>query len=128
MRANLVAAALVLTALAMGGCMQARFAAESPTPTGPVATMDEVMMLITAGRYDEAAAKLTPMIARYEHDGQSDAAAKATFWQGYCCEKQGRTGEAGRLYTRVVKTYPDTAAARQASERLALLQSDSAPR
>jgi TolA-binding protein len=85
--------------------------------------MDEVMGLITAGRYDEAAAKLAPLAAQYERSGQADSAAKALFWQGYCYEKMGRLEDALRLYIRVTKTYPETAAARQASERMELLRS-----
>jgi TolA-binding protein len=127
MRSKLLGGMLVVAALALSGCAAPRGAHDNSvtmreTPAGTGA-MDEVMGLITAGRYDEAAAKLAPLAAQYERADQTDPAAKALFWQGYCYEKLSRVEDALRLYTRVTKTYPQTPAARQASERMELLRS-----
>jgi TolA-binding protein len=44
--------------------------------------------------------------------------AEATFWLGYCHEKQQQTDEAARYYRKIVNDYKDTPAARKAEERL----------
>ena len=79
---------------------------------------NEALALVADLRYSQATAKLIPLIEAFELVGQQNRAAQATFWVGYCHEKQGQEDEAVDSYNRVVRTYPQTSASRQATERL----------
>ncbi len=79
------------------------------------------LALVADLRYSQARAKLLPLIKAFEDAGKRDRAAEATFWVGYCYEKQGQEDEAIDYYNRVVRTYPQTSASRQATERLSRL-------
>jgi len=85
------------------------------------AKLNEAVALIAQLRYEEAAAKLTPLIQTFSDAGDEDRAAEATFWLAYCYEKQGQTEKAARIYRHVIKRYPETSATTQANQRLALM-------
>ncbi len=79
---------------------------------------NEGLALVADLRYSQATAKLLPLIEAFEAAGDQNRAGEATFWVGYCYEKQGQEDEAIESYNRVVRTYPQTSASRQAAERL----------
>jgi TolA-binding protein len=113
----------VLALLPAGCSVQGRSAMEIPA-RHPVASveLDDAVTLVTQGLYEEAATKLGPLATRFESRGDADLAAKALFWHGYCFEKQGDADQASALYTRVVRGYPNSPAARQAAARLEILR------
>ena len=82
------------------------------------AELDEAIQLIEKSAYKEAASKLLGLIPRLAAGGDEPAIAEATFWLGYCREKQQRSPEAVEYYTKVVDQYGDTPAAPLAAERL----------
>ena len=82
---------------------------------------NEGLALVADLRYSQARAKLLPLIDAFEAAGEPNRAAEATFWVGYCHEKQGQKDEAVDSYNSVVRTYPQTSASRQATERLSRL-------
>ena len=79
--------------------------------------LDEAIDLVAQLRYEEAAPRLLTLSVQFEAAGDRDRTAEATFWLGYCYEKQGRYAEAGDLYARVVQEYPSSPAASQAARR-----------
>jgi hypothetical protein len=86
------------------------------------ATLDETMMLIAEQQYADALKRLPPLVAAFEAAEDRNRAARTTFWMAYCQEKSGKQAEAIVLYGRVARAYPQTPAARLASERLARLR------
>lgn len=117
---------LLCSAVLAGGCSRMHaFGPEgdlAPTPRVKVsekdaAAFDAAVELIATLKYDDAAAKLTPLMATFAEAGATFHAAEATFWLGYCREKLGNAEEADKLYDLVAREYPDTPAARQASAR-----------
>jgi TolA-binding protein len=84
--------------------------------------LDEAVALTRRLQYADAEAKLSQLLPIFETAEDHERAAQVTFWLGYCSEKQGRRGEAEKLYDRVLSTYPDSRAAPQAAKRLAILR------
>ena len=84
-------------------------------------TFNEGLALVADLRYSQATAKLIPLIEAFEVVGDQNRAAEATFWVGYCYEKQGQEDEAIDSYNHLVRTYPQTPSSRQATERLSRL-------
>ena len=82
-----------------------------------VADLNAAVDLIAMLKYEDVAAKLTPLAATFAKAGSASHAAKANFWLGYCREKLGNTDDARKLYDHVARKYPDTPAARQAIAR-----------
>ncbi|MBM4019026.1 MAG: hypothetical protein FJ288_11980 [Planctomycetes bacterium] len=87
------------------------------------ATLDDALVLVAEQRYAEALKKLSPLAAAFEAADDRARAARVTFWMAYCQEKSGKQAEAVALYERVGRAYPQTPAARLASERLSRLRS-----
>ncbi len=88
---------------------------------------NEGLALVADLRYSQATAKLLPLIDAFEAAGEQNRAAEATFWVGYCYEKQGQDDEAADFYNRAVRVYPQTFASRQATERLSRLTIRTSP-
>ena len=138
MRAKLIYCLLPLWALGVIGCSARNasysitdhsaankslaFHEESRRYSESVAGFDEGVALVAELRYDQAAAKLLPVIEALDAAGDENRAAEATFWVAYCHEKQGENDMAVVFYDRVVRDYPLTSAARQAKERLSRLR------
>ena len=100
-----------------------RPASEGMTATGQAsadekAELTEAVELISQLRYKEAGEKLRNLLPRLAASGDVPVLAEATFWLGYCHEKQQQTDEAARYYRKIVNDYKDTPAARRAEERL----------
>ena len=87
----------------------------------PNGALDEAVALAADGRYDDAAERFASLIDEFRAAGDRAHLAEATFWLGFCREKQGRTDDARRLYLDVERSWPDEPAARPAAERLSLL-------
>lgn len=120
---------LLTAALAAAGCSSyARFGMESRAAS--MYRIDRqaeeefaaALELVAELQYDEAAAKLFPLIAKFKSAGSPPRAAEAVFWTGYCHEKQGHADEARQFYDLVLREYPGTPASSQAAERLARLE------
>ena len=82
------------------------------------AGFNEALALIAELRYSQARMRLLPLIKTFESAGELNRVAEATFWVGYCYEKEGRTDDAVEYYNSVSRRYPQTSASRQANERL----------
>lgn len=135
-RAKIVAcmsaiAASVLAALA-GGCsmsMPGASLSRSPTvkvPPAPVVgpeskAIDEGVALIAERKYVEAEVQFRRVEVWYRAEGDRGRTAECLFWIGFCREKQGRTVEAREQYKSIIRKYPRTAAAGQATSRLGRL-------
>jgi TolA-binding protein len=99
---------------------EAARAAARPAKAAGDALADAVARVME-GRYEAAARELAALIAPLEASGDRRRAAEATFWLGFCREKQSRVDEAAELYGRVRSAYPLQPAARQAEQRRAKL-------
>jgi TolA-binding protein len=100
------------------------------TPGAPSTTVAETeaekefeaaRSLLAELKYAEAERKLVPLIGRFNGIGKTKRAAEAAFWSGYCCEQRELFDDARALYSRVIRDYPKTPAARQAAARLGRL-------
>ncbi len=101
-------------------------------PPAPVARMeskaiDEGVGLVGERRYAEAEMKFRRVEVWFQAEGDKARAAECLFWIGFCREKQGRTVEARGQYDKLIRDYPGTAAARQATERMGRLPAEPAP-
>jgi TolA-binding protein len=96
---------------------------------GEAATRDltAAVALVADLRYREAQEKLAPLPRLFEAARDRDRAAQATFWLGYCLEKQGDPAGAARFYTAVTDQYASTPAAQQAAARLSQLVAPPTP-
>jgi TolA-binding protein len=115
---------LVLVACALAGC-GARGLEVAPTANRAAGDAErqfaDAVDLVANLHYAEAAERFVELAALFEDLGHRPRAAESLFWLGYCREKQGLAAEAEAAYHRVVLTYAETPAARQASERLQAL-------
>jgi hypothetical protein len=120
---RVVAFVLIAAALALAGCGAARepmrFADENHVRPAlqTEAAFDGAVALAAERHYDRAADQFAPLVGAYEAAGLRDRAAESLFWLAYCHEKLGLVTRAQAEYRRVVDTYPNAAAARQASDR-----------
>ncbi len=136
MRAKLIHCLLLAIVLSLVGCGAMGSYSYLPSKSDRMSNMathgeasaqrldsefNEGLALVADLRYSQATAKLIPLIEAFEVVGQQDRAAETTFWVGYCHEKQGQKDEAIDYYNRVIRTYPQTSAYRQATERLSRL-------
>jgi TolA-binding protein len=80
--------------------------------------MENAIEMVMDGKYADASKILEPLVVTSESAGDLRQAAEATFWLGYCKEKSGRSAEAAAFYRRAIERYPQTAAARNAQDRL----------
>jgi len=113
------------------GILMPRPAAMKAQPA-PVARMsskaiDEGVALIGERRYAEAEMKFRRVQVWFQAEGDKARTAECLFWIGFCREKQGRTAEAREQYDKLIRDYPGTGAARQASERMGRLPAEPAP-
>lgn len=118
----------VLLALLAGGCASSVFQ-EYPGKAhgydkGAESELDEAVALAANRRYAEAAAEFERLAEEYRQDQDYHRAALATFWLGFCLEKQGRIEEAEEIYEQVSLEYGDTPAAARARQRLDMLDRD----
>ena len=118
-----------LAALVAGCSVQANYAAQShlnaqrPMLSDDLETaFNRAVALVAELRYAEAAAGLSPLVERFEAASNAIRAAEATFWLGYCREKQGQAAEARTLYGRIVDRYSDSPACRNAAARLSRMR------
>ena len=81
--------------------------------------LEQAILLASTLKYDQSAGKLTELIPRLGAVGDEVALAEATFWLGYCREKQGQPDRAVALYRQVSRQYSATPAAGMARQRLA---------
>ena len=137
MRAKLIYCLLLAIVLSVVGCSSQRSHWPStvdahrtgqPALSGQLRGYNEAesdfnqgLALVADLRYSQARAKLLPLIDALDAAGDQNQAAEATFWVGYCYEKQGRKDEAVDFYNRVLRAYPQTSASHQANERLSRL-------
>ena len=91
------------------------------------ADFNEALTLIAELRYSQARGKLLLLLETLGRTGERNRAAEATFWVGYCYEKEGQHDEAANFYNRVVRAYPGTSASHQATERLSRLAIQTGP-
>lgn len=135
MRAKVISGLLALLLLGLGGC-SANMSVVGPAPcrSDPTAEamlmgrlgaekeadtdFDEALTLIAELKYSQARMRLLPLVEMYEASGKRSRLAEATFWVGYCYEKEGRGDDAAEHYNSVIRRYPRTSAARQSRERL----------
>jgi TolA-binding protein len=112
-----------ISILVLAGCGSeriqdsAKLKKAAPTQADMTA-LDQALAMVENGQYREAELRLESLASRFESLDNADLSAKALFWQGFCCEKDDRTEKAKDLYNRVLRAYPATPAARQASDRL----------
>lgn len=96
----------------------------SPLDLRDHSSLDKAVAMVARLDYNEASRKLEPLAAQYEAAGDAEHAAVATFWLGYCREKQGKMSEAGASYRKVLEKYPQTKVAPNAQERLDALSAN----
>jgi hypothetical protein len=113
------AAKWLVIAAVLAGCA-AKYELAVPRQVGAedAAALEEAVVMVAELRYAEAAAKLLSLSRRFESLSDNKRTAESLFWLGYCHEKLDRTGEAARLYGRVVNEYSRQPAAGQAAQRL----------
>jgi len=126
-----------LLAVVMGGCMAMESQPSGSwlkTRYGPPAgrrivlvepaephAFEEGVELAAEHKYIEAEAKFAQVLSWSQAANDRPRAAEATFWLGFCKEKQGRLAEARDRYRALVDEYPGTPAAAQADKRRAQL-------
>lgn len=81
-------------------------------------SLENAIEMVMDGKYADASRVLEQLAVVYDSAKDSAQAAEATFWMGYCKEKSGNRGEAAACYRRTIERYPQTAAARNAQDRL----------
>ncbi len=127
---------LLLAAALPVGCMGKQAREPSPDARYRPATYADVEVLSTFnkavlaaadGHYPEAVSLFEEASRQFKLQGDLARAAEAVFWIGYCYEKQSRPTEAAKFYRRVMETYPNTRASRQAQERQRVSQSPPTP-
>ena len=91
-------------------------------------TIDEGVVLIGERRYAEAEMKFRRVEVWFQAEGDKARTAECLFWIGFCREKQGRTAEARGQYDKLIRDYPGTGAARQATERRSRLPAPQPPK
>lgn len=97
-------------------------------PAADLQQLEQAILLASTLKYDESAGKLTDLIPRLGAVGDEVALAEATFWLGYCREKQGLPDRAVALYRQVSRQYSATPAAGMARQRLAAFVTKSPPK
>ena len=85
-------------------------------PTDP--TLEVAIEMVFDGKYADASKILEQLSVTYESAKDSRQAAESIFWLGYCKEKSGNPAAAAACYRRAIERYPQTAAARNAQDRL----------
>jgi hypothetical protein len=96
-------------------------------PAADLQQLEEAILLASTLKYEESTGKLMDLIPRLGAVGDEVALAEATFWLGYCREKQGRPDRAVALYQQVSRQYSATPAAGMARQRLAAFITESPP-
>jgi hypothetical protein len=96
-------------------------AATAGMPAEDREAFDEGVALVSQLRYTEAQQRFQRVLRWFQALGDSPMAAETLFWLGFCNEKQGRTALAWEYYDRLLKQYPTSAAAGQATRRRAAL-------
>lgn len=128
MRTHAVPWLAIAAALAVAGCAGAHMDLQSTADRSVrlsrqrEAALAKAVELVTELKYTEAAAKLAPLVKDFDAVGNLTRAAEAMFWTAYCHEKLDHRTQAEDLYRLVVRKYPQTAASRQAAERLSRLE------
>ena len=90
-------------------------------PSQESAALEEAVATVAEARYEEAAARLSPLTVKFEAANDRRRSAESLFWLAYCYEKLGRTGDAARLYRQVIEQYNSQPPARQAARRLSVI-------
>ncbi len=86
-----------------------------------VEQFNEAVGMVADLQYEAALPKLLTVSIDLEAAGDQARAAEAMFWLGYCHEKLDHNQDALDTYTRIIRDYPMTTAAREASARLTRL-------
>ena len=97
-------------------------------PAADLQQLEQAILLASTLKYDESSAKLMDLIPRLGAVGDEVALAEATFWLGYCREKQGHPDRAVALYQQVSRQFSATPAADMSRQRLAAFVSRSPPK
>ena len=124
--ATMLSAAVMASACGCAAIGEGPWARRAQEPraasaAGPEAQdLNEAVTLITNLQYAPAAEKLVGLLERLEASPDKDApiTAEATFWLGFCREKQQRVNDAVFLYNQVVERFPGTSPANMAEQRL----------
>lgn len=83
-----------------------------------IVAFNRAVQMASELRYKAAAGEFSRLLPILEQAGAVRWTAEATFWIGFCHEKQSRSADAKAFYSRCVQKYPDSPAASLASQRL----------
>ncbi len=132
--ANIVTIVAIAAATAVAGCAAPQLdkatalnsaansvpgdAATNSSDQDIVAQFDEAVAMVADLQYEAALPKLLTVGIELEAAGDRARAAEAMFWLGFCHEKLRHDQDAMDTYTRIIRDYPATTAAKEAGARL----------
>lgn len=90
-------------------------------PGRAIPEFNNAVAMIGDLKFAAAQARLEAVLPTLQQAGDKNRSAEATFWIGFCLEKQNRPQAAVEEYRKVPQDYPGTLAARAASMRLEML-------